>query len=111
MSISSTDIIQSFRLRFWRESSHGTHSDWRGDVWHEQQKLDEGAIAVANPDQAFELVRKRLRGILQDSGEEPTSLYAADITHQDDESQEDSPVHPVRRLRLLAVSVWCKLRG
>jgi hypothetical protein len=111
MPINSTDIIQSFRLRFWRESSHGAYSDWRGDVWHEQQKLDEGAIAVANPDQAFELVRKRLCGVQKDIGEGPASSYAVDIAHQDDRSRKDSPVHPVRRLQLLAESVWRKLRG
>ncbi len=56
-----TDMIQSFRLRFWRESRRGISEDWRGDVWHEQQKRGEEAIVVANPEAAFELVRQTLR--------------------------------------------------
>ena len=61
MPLSSTDMIQSFRLRFWRESRHGIPADWRGDVWHEQQKPGEEAVVVANPEAAFELVRQTLQ--------------------------------------------------
>ena len=57
MTSSPTDMIQSFRLRFWRESRQGISEDWRGDVWHEQQGPDEEAVVVANPEAAFELVR------------------------------------------------------
>ena len=61
MPLSSTDMIQSFRLRFWREQHLGGPADWRGDVWHEQQKPGEEAVVVANPEAAFELVRQTLQ--------------------------------------------------
>jgi hypothetical protein len=61
MPLSPTDMIQSFRLRFWRESRHGGPEDWRGDVWHEQQEPDEEAVIVANPEAAFELVKHTLQ--------------------------------------------------
>jgi hypothetical protein len=60
-----TDVIQSFRLRFWREPRQGGSSVWRGDIWHEQQNPGDEAIAVADPDEAFELVRSRLHGVSQ----------------------------------------------
>jgi hypothetical protein len=55
-----TDVIQSFRLRFWREPRQGASSVWRGDVWHEQQNPGDEAFAVVSPDEAFALVRNRL---------------------------------------------------
>jgi hypothetical protein len=57
----STDILQSFRLRFWREPREGTPGEWRGSVWHEQQAPGEEAIAVINPEEAFALVRRALQ--------------------------------------------------
>lgn len=60
MTLSRTDIIQSFRLRFWRESHHGSAEDWRGDVWHEQQNPGEEKVVVANAEEAFEFVRRKL---------------------------------------------------
>ena len=62
MSRNPTDVIQSFRLRFWREPRQGAAGVWRGDVWHEQQNPGDEAFAVADPDEAFALVRKRLYG-------------------------------------------------
>jgi hypothetical protein len=54
------DLGQSFRLRFWRESRRGAPEDWRGNFWHEQ--LGPGhEIAVASPEQAFELIRRTLQ--------------------------------------------------
>lgn len=53
-------VIQSFRLRFWREPRQGASGVWRGDVWHEQQNPGDKASAVASPDEAFALVRNRL---------------------------------------------------
>ncbi len=61
MTLSPTDMIQSFRLRFWRESRQGLSEDWRGEVWHEQLKPDEKPINVTDPEAAFELVRQTLR--------------------------------------------------
>jgi hypothetical protein len=56
-----TDIVQSFWLRFWREPHHGQHREWRGTIWHEQQADHEKPTAFANPDEAFEFVRRALR--------------------------------------------------
>ena len=61
MPRSPTDILQSFRLRFWREPREGTPGEWRGSVWHEQQAPGEAAIAVINPEEAFALVRRALQ--------------------------------------------------
>ena len=62
MPLSPTDILQSFRLRFWREPREGTSGEWRGSVWHEQQAPGEDAIAVIDPEEAFALVRRTLQG-------------------------------------------------
>lgn len=61
MPLSPTEVIQSFRLRFWRESHQGKAGEWRGDVWHEQQKPDEQTVPIANPEEAFEVVRHTLQ--------------------------------------------------
>jgi hypothetical protein len=73
-----TDIVQSFWLRFWREPHHGQHREWRGTIWHEQQADHEKPTAIANPDEAFEFVRRALRashdaeaGATQDSVSPP----------------------------------------
>jgi hypothetical protein len=55
-----TDIVQSFRLRFWREPHPGTSDYWRGTVWWEQQRPDEKAAAVNSPEDAFKFVRSML---------------------------------------------------
>jgi hypothetical protein len=57
MPLSPTDILQSFRLRFWHEPQEGSTGVWRGEVWHEQQEPGERAVPVVNPDEAFALVR------------------------------------------------------
>jgi hypothetical protein len=107
----STDVIQSFRLRFWREPSRGASNDWRGDVWHEQQKPGDEAIAVANPDQAFELVRSRLQGLSQDPGAGPASADPAGLDHRDNRGGEDSPPSSPGLLRLVLGSILRKLQG
>jgi hypothetical protein len=60
MSRAPTDVAQSFTLRFWREPRRGTCQQWRGQVWHEQQKHDEKPTSVADPEEAFEIVRRNL---------------------------------------------------
>jgi len=57
-----TDIVQSFWLRFWREPHRGQHREWRGSIWHEQQAAHDKPTSVANPEEAFEFVRRVLRG-------------------------------------------------
>jgi hypothetical protein len=105
----STDVIQSFRLRFWREPSRGASSDWRGDVWHEQQKPGDGAIAVASLDQAFELVRSRLQGLPQDRGAGPASSDRAGVDHPEDRSGEVSQPSSPGFLRFWLGSIRRKL--
>jgi hypothetical protein len=101
-----TDVIQSFRLRFWREPRQGDSGLWRGDIWHEQQTPGDGAIAVANPDEAFELVRSRLHSVSQ--GHE-----ARDIRKDpaDDRSKDGSAPDSPKSLRDSLVAIWRKLRS
>src|SRR4029077_6993537 len=61
MPLSPTDLIQSFRLRFWRESLEEGTGAWRGDVWHEQQAPEQKATVVVSPEAAFDLVRRALQ--------------------------------------------------
>jgi hypothetical protein len=61
MQLSPTEIIQSFRLRFWREPHRDAHGGWRCEVWHEQQRPGEHPIVVEDPEDAFELVRRTLK--------------------------------------------------
>jgi hypothetical protein len=60
MSSSKTDIVQSFRLRFWREPSQNEFSQWRGSIWHEQQRPGDEPAAVADAEHAFEIIRRVL---------------------------------------------------
>jgi hypothetical protein len=56
------EILQSFWLRFWREPQEdGRSGEWRGTVWHEQQRPEDGPRAVANPEEAFKLIRITLK--------------------------------------------------
>jgi hypothetical protein len=102
MPLSSTDVIQSFRLRFWRESRRGGVEDWRGDVWHEQQERDDGAVVVANPEQAFDLVRHALQHF---SGTLDGATHAAKPGKVP--VQPDSVPGPPRRSRSI-VAIWRK---
>jgi hypothetical protein len=103
-------MIQSFRLRFWRESRQGKSEDWRGDVWHEQQKPDEEAVVVANPEAAFEVVRQTLRFF--------SGTHDAEI-HPDRRSGKDGPGSvPSREAQLSTtspenrlLSIWRRIRG
>lgn len=106
MSLKSTDVIQSFRLRFWRESSRGATGDWRGDVWHEQQKPGDGAIPIAHPDEAFALIMNRLQGVQQDKALSPTS---SDLTRTD--SPDNTPPKSPKPLLLFLESIRRKLQG
>lgn len=60
MSSYDTDVAQSFRLRFWRESRGASDSGWRGAVWHEQFERNDQAIMVDSPEDAFDFVRAEL---------------------------------------------------
>jgi hypothetical protein len=69
MPPSPTDIIQSFWLRFWRESTGDRSPIWRGMIWHDQQDSEDTAVAVPNPEAAFEFIRKRLeKSPLEENG-------------------------------------------
>lgn len=61
-----TDIVQSFWLRFWREPHRGQQREWRGSIWHEQQAAYDKPTVVANPEEAFEFIRRILHGQMQD---------------------------------------------
>src|SRR5262245_49083948 len=60
MQQSPTQIVQSFWLRFWSESSQAEPQQWRGTIWHEQQSPGEKPRPVAGPEEAFEIVRRAL---------------------------------------------------
>ena len=105
MPSNPTEVIQSFRLRFWRERQ-GASGVWRGDVWHEQQNPGDKAVAVADPDMAFELVRKRLHGISQ--GREAGNTRK---DHPDDRGKDGSAPDSLKFLRNFLVTIWRKLRS
>jgi hypothetical protein len=119
MPLSSTDIIQSFRLRFWRESHQASVEAWRGDVWHEQQMPGEEAVVVAGPEEAFELVRRTLQRFSQKAadadrlGERAGENWSNRAAEEERQSQptKQAPRLPAPRLpapRLL--SLWRILR-
>jgi len=105
-----TDMIQSFRLRFWRESRQGISEDWRGDVWHEQQKPGEGPVVVANPEAAFELVRQTLRFFsgTHDADIQPNRRHGGNdpgsVSSREAPSSTASHANPL-------LSIWRKIRG
>jgi len=105
MPLSSTDMIQSFRLRFWREQRHGGSEDWRGDVWHEQQKPGEEAVVVANPEAAFELVRQTLQLF---SGSHDADMRPTVRAGQD--ASGATPPCPTRQPHGL-LAIWRRMRG
>jgi hypothetical protein len=106
MPSSPTEVIQSFRLRFWREPRQGASGVWRGDIWHEQQNPGEEAVAVADPDEAFELVRNRLHVVSQ--GREARDTRK---DHPDNRGEDGSDPNPPKFLRCFLVTVWRKLRS
>jgi hypothetical protein len=57
MKPDETDIVQSFRLHFWREPTQSEALHWRGKIWHEQQVPGDEAASVANAEDAFEMIR------------------------------------------------------
>jgi hypothetical protein len=105
-----TDMIQSFRLRFWRESRQGLSEDWRGDVWHEQQKPDEEAVVVANPEAAFELVRQTLRFFSGTNDAETHPNQRAGINEPGSASSREPPAGTTNRANPL-LSIWRRIRG
>jgi hypothetical protein len=74
MTPSPNDLIQAFRLRFWRESQ----DNWRGKFFHE--KLE---ISVANPEQAFELIRQTLQWAPKNAGANIGKSSASQEEEQD----------------------------
>jgi hypothetical protein len=60
MPSDKTDIVQSFRLHFWREPTQSEFLNWRGKIWHEQQKPGDEPASVANLEDAFEMIRRVL---------------------------------------------------
>jgi hypothetical protein len=61
MPLKETDIVQSFRLHFWREPTQSEALPWRGKIWHEQQMPGAEAASVADAEDAFEMIRLVLR--------------------------------------------------
>jgi hypothetical protein len=57
MHSDETDIVQSFRLHFWREPTQSEVLLWRGKIWHEQQRPGDEPASVANAEDAFEMIR------------------------------------------------------
>ena len=57
MHSDETDIVQSFRLHFWREPTQSEASHWRGKIWHEQQMPGDEPASVANVEDAFAMIR------------------------------------------------------
>jgi hypothetical protein len=110
MTLSPTDMIQSFRLRFWRESRQGKSEDWRGEVWHEQQEPDEEAVVVANPEAAFELVRQTLHFF---SGTHDTDIPPAGPPGGGElgrASSSGAPLSP-QDWPYSPLSIWRRIRG
>lgn len=104
MTSSPTDVIQSFRLRFWRESRRGICEDWRGDVWHEQQNPDEEAVVVANPDAAFELIRQTLRFFSETPDRRTAPDETGSVSPGDARPGTIQPKNPL-------LSIWRNIRG
>lgn len=104
-----TDIIQSFRLRFWRESRRGISEDWRGEVWHEQQQRGEPPIVVTSPEAAFELVRQTLRFFSgsHDAGADPAKRPEEDEHGSGSLGTQRGTTGPKNPL----LSIWHRIRG
>ncbi|WP_349370080.1 hypothetical protein [Salinarimonas sp.] len=64
---------QSFLLRFWYERSETGPSQWRGAVWSQSLGPDDPHLPVADPEQAFEIVRRALAGAAPADGAPPES--------------------------------------
>lgn len=92
-----TDIVQSFWLRFWREPHRGQQREWRGSIWHEQQAAHDKPTIVANPEEAFEFVRRVLHGQVHDDGSGQRTHHPSD-----DPGDRTGGRLPQRLRRLLA---------
>ena len=100
-----TDIVQSFRLRFWREPHPSVSDYWRGTVWCEQQRPDEKPAAVNSPEDAFKIVRSMLgvhAGIEAETGD-PLKGSAKDFV-------PTVPRNPIRIGLELPLRLWRRLR-
>jgi hypothetical protein len=100
-----SDIAQSFWLRFWREPDGEGTEQWRGTVWHEQQASDEKPIAVASPQEAFNLVRRRLH----------ISIGVNDSMHLLADRPQEKKLNRIRPGRFqssqLLLALWRRIRG
>src|SRR3954471_12442855 len=101
MPSNPTEVIQSFRLRFWREPRQGAAGVWRGDIWHEQQNPGDEAVAVADPDEAFELVRDRLRRVSQGPATKDTQK-----DRPDDRGRTGSESNSPKFLWRFSITIW-----
>ena len=83
--------------------------DWRGEVWHEQQKPDEEAVTVANPEVAFELVRQTLRLF---SGTHDAETQPDRLPGEDDLCSVSSKTAPpiATHQATLLLSTCCRIR-
>jgi len=85
--------------------------DWRGEVWHEQQKPGEEAVIVANPKAAFELVRQTLRLF---SGTHDAKTHPKIRLPGREElgsvSSKKAPLSATNQANLL-LSIWRRIRG
>ena len=104
MTRSPTDIIQSFRLRFWLELAPGAPGNWRGDVWHEQQHRGEQPVAVVSPEEAFDHVRKTLNRFSM------THIAATEQFNQSSVKASQEQLSPTKHLNPV-LTIWRKLRG
>jgi hypothetical protein len=106
---SPIDLGQSFRLRFWRESRRGAPDDWRGNIWHEQ--LGPGhEIAVASPEQAFELIRRSLQSAPREIDSELDKYSSA--SGENLEQGNARVIQPTRsRHSNPVLFLWRKLKG
>src|SRR5262245_21389337 len=60
MSEIRPEDAQSFWLRFWYERSWLEAGHWRGTVWNQRQHPSESPQPVADPEEAFAVVRHAL---------------------------------------------------
>ncbi|WP_141137044.1 hypothetical protein [Tardiphaga sp. OK246] len=98
MTQSPKDLIQAFRLRFWREAP----DHWRGRFWHEQLE-----VSVSNPEQAFELIRQTLQWAPKNAGVDIEKSNASQEEEQDSTGVIEKP-RPKLFGRLL--TAWRKRR-
>jgi hypothetical protein len=76
MSDIRSEEAQSFLLRFWFERSLFGVGHWRGTLWDQRQDPDDSARPVADPEEAFALVRLALMRVTPEAVPmRPSRLY------------------------------------